>query len=180
MDDWISDYEQDKDAAVRQLLQFFIHACGCKGKIPDIRLTNQDVDYSGIIRKVTEEFDEESGDYPLIISGPTWRKFKQHFCDFIHELVKSCQNTIIYDQVLMDSVISLLTGLADSQVRAFRHTATLAAMKLQTALVEVIQALCIQHDKYARLYQNEAKKDTNRREEKRINDLLEKKRQVWF
>jgi hypothetical protein len=26
----------------------------------------------------------------------------------------------------MDNVISLLTGLSDSQVRAFRHTATLA------------------------------------------------------
>jgi hypothetical protein len=41
-------------------------------------------------------------------------------------LVKQCQYSIIYDQYLMDNVISLLTGLSDSQVRAFRHTATLA------------------------------------------------------
>lgn len=30
----------------------------------------------------------------------------------------------------MDNVISLLTGLSDSQVRAFRHTATLAGMHM--------------------------------------------------
>jgi hypothetical protein len=32
-------------------------------------------------------------------------------------LVKQCQYSIIYDQYLMDNVISLLTQLSDSQVR---------------------------------------------------------------
>lgn len=58
--------------------------------------------------------------------GLQWRKFKMNFCDFVQTLVKQCQYSIIYDQFLMDNVISLLTGLSDSQVRAFRHTATLA------------------------------------------------------
>lgn len=62
------------------------------------------------------------------MSGPQWKKFRQNFCDFIAILVKQCQYSIIYDQYLMDNVISLLTGLSDSQVRAFRHTATLAGL----------------------------------------------------
>ena len=41
-------------------------------------------------------------------------------------LVRQCQYSIVYDQYMMDNVISLLTGLTDSQVRAFRHTSTLA------------------------------------------------------
>lgn len=71
------------------------------------------------------------------MTGTQWKKFKNNFCDFVQTLVKQCQYSIIYDQFLMDNVISLLTGLSDSQVRAFRHTATLAAMKLMTALVDV-------------------------------------------
>ena len=63
------------------------------------------------------------------MSGQQWKKFKMNFCDFVQTLVKQCQYSIIYDQFLMDHVISLLTGLSDSQVRAFRHTATLAGMK---------------------------------------------------
>lgn len=62
------------------------------------------------------------------MSGQTWKKFRNNFCEFVQILVKQCQYSIIYDQYLMDNVISLLTGLSDSQVRAFRHTATLAGM----------------------------------------------------
>lgn len=116
-------------------MQFFINASGCKGKISeDIQYP---VDHTAIIRRMTEEFDEESGEYPLIMTGTQWKKFKNNFSDFVQTLVKQCQYSIIYDQFLMDNVISLLTGLSDSQVRAFRHTATLAAMKLMTALVDV-------------------------------------------
>ena len=60
------------------------------------------------------------------MSGIQWKKFRSNFCEFVGHLVKQCQYSIIYDQYLMDNMISLLTGLSDSQVRAFRHTATLA------------------------------------------------------
>jgi cohesin complex subunit SA-1/2 len=69
---------------------------------------------------------KESGEYPLTMTGQQWKKFRANFCEFVQLLVKQCQYSIIYDQYLMDNVISLLTGLSDSQVRAFRHTATLA------------------------------------------------------
>jgi cohesin complex subunit SA-1/2 len=71
----------------------------------------------------------------MIMSGPQWKKFRSNFCDFVQTLVKQCQYSIIYDQYLMDNVISLLTGLSDSQVRAFRHTATLAG-KLYFILID--------------------------------------------
>lgn len=124
VDDWIENYKQDRDAALLDLMQFFIECAGCKGRITSDM--QQSMEHAEIIRKMTEEFKEESGDYPLIISGPQWKKFKTNYCEFVQVLVKQCQYSIIYDQYLMDNVISLLTGLSDSQVRAFRHTATLA------------------------------------------------------
>lgn len=70
-------------------------------------------------------------------------------------LVRQCQYSIIYDQFLMDNVISLLTGLSDSQVRAFRHTATLAAMKLMTALVDVALLVSNNFDNAAKQFEAE-------------------------
>lgn len=58
--------------------------------------------------------------------GPMWKKFRYNFCEFVAVLIRQCQYSIIYDEYMMDTVISLLTGLSDSQVRAFRHTSTLA------------------------------------------------------
>ena len=62
----------------------------------------------------------------MITTGAMWKKFRVNYCDFVLVLVRQCQYSIIYDQYMMDNIISLLTGLTDSQVRAFRHTSTLA------------------------------------------------------
>lgn len=75
---------------------------------------------------------QDSGDYPLTMPGPMWKKFRYNFCEFVGVLIRQCQYSIIYDEYMMDTVISLLTGLSDSQVRAFRHTSTLAGNQLGT------------------------------------------------
>lgn len=159
MDDWIECYKTKRDEAIISLMQFFINASGCKGKI-NVDAPHH-MDHIVVIRQMTEEFDEESGEYPLIMPGQQWKKFKMHFCDFVQTLVRQCQYSIIYDQCLMDNVISLLSGLSDSQVRAFRHTATLAAMKLMTALVDVALLVSVNFDNTVRQYEAEMGKVRN-------------------
>lgn len=157
-------------------MQFFINASGCKGRITaDMQAM---MEHTAIIRRMTEEFDEESGEYPLIMSGQQWKKFKLNFCEFVQCLVKQCQYSIIYDQFLMDNVISLLTGLSDSQVRAFRHTATLAAMKLMTALVDVALLVGINFDNAARQYEAERLKARDKRASDRLESLMAKRTEL--
>ncbi|XP_077292414.1 stromal antigen isoform X2 [Arctopsyche grandis] len=175
IDDWIESYKSNKEAALMQLMQFFINASGCKGKItPEMA----QMEHVMIIRKMTEEFDEESGEYPLIMNGQAWKKFRTNFCDFIQTLVKQCQYSIIYDQFLMDNIISLLTGLSDSQVRAFRHTATLAVMKLMTALVDVALLGSINCDNCLRQYEAERLKGRDKRASDRLEVLLVKRQEL--
>ncbi|KAJ8969947.1 hypothetical protein NQ317_012936 [Molorchus minor] len=112
------------------------------------------------------------------MAGQTWKKFRQNFCDFVQTLVKQCQYTIIYDQFLMDNVISLLTGLSDSQVRAFRHTATLGAMKLMTALVDVALTVSVNLDNTQRQYEAERQKTREKRASDRLEALLGKRQEL--
>ncbi|XP_073982200.1 stromal antigen isoform X1 [Rhodnius prolixus] len=176
VDDWIESYKANRDTALLALMQFFINASGCKGKITQQMAAN--MEHAAIIRKMTEEFDEESGEYPLIMSGQQWKKFRGNFCDFVAQLVKQCQYSIIYDQYLMDNIISLLTGLSDSQVRAFRHTATLAAMKLMTALVDVALVVSINLDNTQRQYESERQKSREKRASDRLENLLTKRQEL--
>jgi cohesin complex subunit SA-1/2 len=95
----------------------------------------------------------------------------------------------------MDNVISLLTGLSDSQVRAFRHTATLAGkmiflilyfsssqilkvfvlvMKLMTALVDVALTVSVHLDNTSRQYEVERRKTQDKRASDRLEGLLAK------
>uniref|UniRef100_A0A8C0G7X8 Cohesin subunit SA n=1 Tax=Chelonoidis abingdonii TaxID=106734 RepID=A0A8C0G7X8_CHEAB len=78
----------------------------------------------------------------------------------------------------MDTIISLLTGLADSRVRAFRHTSTLAAVKLLTALVRVNLNLDVSKRNAERLYQVEKNRISVKRTNQRL-DQLERKRKEY-
>uniref|UniRef100_A0A8C2JAQ9 Cohesin subunit SA n=1 Tax=Cyprinus carpio TaxID=7962 RepID=A0A8C2JAQ9_CYPCA len=176
VDDWIESYKHDRDVALLDLINFFIQCSGCKGVVTGEMFRN--MQNSEIIRKMTEEFDEDSGDYPLTMAGPQWKKFKSSFCEFIGVLVRQCQYSIIYDEYMMDTVISLLTGLSDSQVRAFRHTSTLAAMKLMTALVNVALNLSINMDNTQRQYEAERNKMIGKRANDRLELLLQKRKEL--
>uniref|UniRef100_A0A7N5ZZC8 Cohesin subunit SA n=1 Tax=Anabas testudineus TaxID=64144 RepID=A0A7N5ZZC8_ANATE len=176
VDDWIEAYKHDRDVALLDLINFFIQCSGCKGAVSGEMFRH--MQNSEIIRKMTEEFDEDSGDYPLTLSGPQWKKFRISFCDFIAVLVRQCQYSIIYDEYMMDTVISLLTGLSDSQVRAFRHTSTLAAMKLMTALVNVALNLSINMDNTQRQYETERNKVIAKRANDRLELLLQKRKEL--
>merc|ERR1719507_2949242 len=176
VDDWIEEYKVDRDGALLKLMQYFISASGCKGKITsEMQVT---LEHADIIRRMTEEFDEESGEYPLTTPGQYWKKFRGNFCEFVQLLVKQCQYSIIYDQYLMDNVISLLTQLSDSQVRAFRHTSTMAALKLMSALVDVALTVSITLDNTARQYDSERAKNKDKRAADRIEVLTTKKQEL--
>ena len=54
---------------------------------------------------MTEEFEEESGEYPLTTPGQYWKKFRANFCDFVELLVRQCQYSIIYDQVMIMIIV---------------------------------------------------------------------------
>nr|XP_051703679.1 cohesin subunit SA-3 isoform X3 [Oryctolagus cuniculus] len=176
VDEWLESYKQDQDTGFLELINFFIRSCGCKGIVtPEMfkQMTN-----SEIIRHLTEQFNEDSGDYPLITPGPLWKRFQGSFCEFVRALVYQCQYSLLYDGFPMDNLISLLTGLSDSQVRAFRHTSTLAAMKLMTSLVRVALQLSLHKDNNQRQYDAERNKGPGQRSPERLESLLEKRKEL--
>ncbi|MEE6496982.1 hypothetical protein FKM82_002547 [Ascaphus truei] len=77
VDDWIEAYKSNKDVALLDLINFFIQCSGCKGVVSSDMFRH--MQNSEIIRRMTEEFDEDSGDYPLTMAGPQWKKFKYSF-----------------------------------------------------------------------------------------------------
>uniref|UniRef100_A0A670XYW2 Cohesin subunit SA n=1 Tax=Pseudonaja textilis TaxID=8673 RepID=A0A670XYW2_PSETE len=175
VDDWIEAYKKDRDVALLDLINFFIQCSGCQGMVTAEMF--QSLQNCEVMHKMTEKFDEGSEDYPLIKPGSYWKKFRTNFCEFTAVLVQQCQCSILYDSYLMDTIISLLTGLADSMVRAFRHTSTLAALKLLTALVNLNINLEVSKDNLERLYEVEKKRIVGKKINSRLDQLERKKRE---
>ncbi|XP_071443108.1 cohesin subunit SA-2-like isoform X2 [Hetaerina americana] len=145
---WVQSYWLSRDGALLSLTQFFFNASGCKGKITQNMQAT--MEYTEIIAKMAEEFDDTMGsDYPLILSTSPWKKFRENTSEFIQRLIKHGHKErpplgvlpMLHDQCLLDNLVSFLIALSDSNVRAFRHTATYAGIKMMTALVDVIQMI---------------------------------------
>ncbi|KAM9320008.1 cohesin subunit SA-2-like [Gastrophryne carolinensis] len=200
VDDWIEAYQEDRDAALLDLINFYIQCSGCQGVVTAELFQNPE--NREIMQKFTEEFDEETGlqfkkfmaypwiltitwpvnmdneHYPLIRPGSYWKKFRSNFCEFTCVLVQQCQYSVLYDGYLFNTIISLLLGLSDSCVRAFRHTSTLTAIKLLTALVKVILNLDISKDNSERLYKVEKKRMSLKRTNTALEQLDKKRKKL--
>ncbi|KAM4820558.1 cohesin subunit SA-3 isoform 2-T2 [Thomomys bottae] len=176
VDEWLDNYKQDESKGFLELINFFVRSCGCKGMVTPAMFKK--MSNSEIIQHLTEQFNEDSGEYPLTAPGPSWKKFQGSFCEFIKTLVYQCQYSLLYDSFPMDELISLLTGFSDSQVRAFRHTSTLAAMKLMTSLVKVALQLSLHRDNNQRQYEAERNKRPEQRASERLESLQKKRKEL--
>ncbi|KAG7238797.1 hypothetical protein INR49_030341, partial [Caranx melampygus] len=137
------------------------------------------------ILTVTWPTDSDSAEYPLTQPGPYGRWFHSEFCEFVSVLVAQCQRSVIFDGYLMNTLISLLTELSDSYVRAFRHTCTLAAMKLLSSLVGVALSLSVGIENSQKLYKVQKTKTSRQRNtsqleriQKKITELQEKRVEI--
>ncbi|KAM9804810.1 cohesin subunit SA-2-like [Neosynchiropus ocellatus] len=163
IDHWIEAYMVDRDSCLLDLIGFFIQCCGCKGVITAEMCENKEE--SHVKEKLVEKYDEDSGlqykkvlafpwiltvtwptdkensEYPLIQTGPYGRWFHADLCEFVSVFITQCQQTIIFDGYLMNSVLSLLSELSNSYIVAFRHTCTLAAVKVLSSLIAVAEGL---------------------------------------
>ncbi|XP_044172088.1 cohesin subunit SA-1-like, partial [Acropora millepora] len=68
VDDWIESYTSDKETGMVDLIQFFVQCCCCKGS----KFVTQSV-YLYVSMAVCVE---DSHEYPLIMTGPAYKKFR--------------------------------------------------------------------------------------------------------
>jgi hypothetical protein len=54
-------------------------------------------------------------------------------------LIRECQEDILFDGVMMENVLTWLTALSNSKVRAFRHTSCLALYAIVDTMIDVCQ-----------------------------------------
>lgn len=86
---WIDEYKREPTKAMLDVIQFIVDSSGCKSAssiliivVNDLILGKittemfEQMKYSEIISQLTKNFAEESGDYPLIISTPAYKRFK--------------------------------------------------------------------------------------------------------
>lgn len=103
--------------------------------------------------------------YPIASKNQAFRRFRKSLAEFFHRLVaSSAELGSLYASDLMPILQAWIVPLSGSQIRSFRHTATVVALDIETALCQVaasvdkeLQAVSRQRDAERGKKQNRSK-----------------------
>ncbi|ORY47913.1 hypothetical protein BCR33DRAFT_848588 [Rhizoclosmatium globosum] len=165
VNEWFDLFDDDKEAALVDLVNFVLLACGCTSGIDADSLHDED-----LIKSTLEELQltlESTESYPLIAkrsstsstrgagggggrgtATTTPAKFKQNLSDFWSKWFLKLKNmpkdspvfaSVSYEEDPLNAfelVKTWLTLMSSSTFRAFRHTSTICVLVLMDRLVE--------------------------------------------
>lgn len=71
-----------------------------------------------------------------------FKKFRKSLSEFIERLIASSADLgALYTSELMETLLTWVIAMSSSQIRSFRHTATVVALEVETALCDVAAAV---------------------------------------
>ncbi|PRP87464.1 cohesin subunit SA-1 [Planoprotostelium fungivorum] len=86
---------------------------------------------------ITPEYLKEGEmNYPIVAQKGT--NFASQFAKFWNQIISKSTNKILFDGHFLDSISSWISAFSNALARPFRHTATMAAMEVNSALIKVI------------------------------------------
>eukprot|EP01028_Stygiella_incarcerata_P007542 TRINITY_DN3131_c0_g1_i2.p1 TRINITY_DN3131_c0_g1~~TRINITY_DN3131_c0_g1_i2.p1 ORF type:complete len:1020 (+),score=278.08 TRINITY_DN3131_c0_g1_i2:52-3111(+) len=116
------------------VVNFLIRCSGCLGSIPSEELSEDTQEFSSKLSQLLTKFPAGVS-YPLIEKPHSkQKKFKKQFNQFLDRFVTVwCENRMED----IESALRWIWTLSSSKVRAFRHTATVAALRIVSSLIDV-------------------------------------------
>ncbi|KAF8513560.1 hypothetical protein BU17DRAFT_95252 [Hysterangium stoloniferum] len=138
VEDYLDALSNTPDLALADLTNCILRACGCNDSVDSHEATDQD----GVVDKLdtfTEGLKQANAPlYPLASKLPIFKKFRKQLSEFLHRLVaSSAELGSLYTSDLLPTVLPWVVAMSSSQLRSLRHTATVVAMDLESALCEV-------------------------------------------
>ncbi|KAL1748245.1 hypothetical protein HDZ31DRAFT_79792 [Schizophyllum fasciatum] len=137
-EDFLESLDQSPGHAQAELVNLILRCCGCNDTVNE----DEAVDYDGVVDALdnfTEALKQDnSPTYPLTSKLPIFKKFRKSLSEFIERLIVSAaQLGSLYTSDLMLTLQTWVVPMSSSQIRSFRHTATVLAMEAETALCDV-------------------------------------------
>lgn len=137
--DWLRTFKTHESQALADLVNFVLRCAGCSLEIEDHDVEDPDRAPSRLGDIQKEYQDTAPTDFPLIAKGKAGVAFKETLSGFLNAVIKTiASDGVLYsNDLLIDNVETWLSTMSSAGSRAFRHTATVAALSIMSALAEV-------------------------------------------
>ncbi|TFL03902.1 hypothetical protein BDV98DRAFT_563241 [Pterulicium gracile] len=162
VDDFLESLKQSTDLAYAEIINLVLRTCGCNDTVD----VDEAVDYDGVVDAL-DNFTEvlkqdDSPTYPLTSKLPIFKRFNKSLSEFIERLVvTTAESGVFYSSELMKTISEWVIPMSSSQIRSFRHTATVFALEILTALADVTASVEKQEELVSRQRQGDKKRQAN-------------------
>ncbi|KAG6380328.1 hypothetical protein JVT61DRAFT_8438 [Boletus reticuloceps] len=141
-EDFLHSLSQNAGTAQAELINCILRACGCNDSVD----ADQVIDYDGVVDSLdnfTEGLKQENSPiYPLTSKLPAFKRFRTSLSELIERLVLAAADLgSLYSTDLITTLQTWVIAMSSSQIRSFRHTATVVALEIETALCQVAAAV---------------------------------------
>lgn len=177
VDDLCESLQQTPEAALAEMINCILRACGCNESVD----SDSVVDWDGVVDALdnfTESlkqasnqfhlfsyipdslmFQEDIPIYPLTSKLPVFKKFRKSLSELLNRFISSAaQMGLLYSTDVMQALTTWVVAMSSSQIRSFRHTASVIALEIETALCSVAAAVEKEADTVNRQRGGEAKR----------------------
>jgi hypothetical protein len=146
IDDWVNKYAKDAEGATLDIVNFLVESCGASQRVSEEQFklfdsSKDPEDQKEILESLGAAEERDTGLYPIISKAKDLSKFKSNFLEFWKKLIYQCQREILYDSYFIETIFGWLIEISQSPVRAFRHTANLSALHIQSSLIQITSKL---------------------------------------
>ncbi|KAF7439987.1 hypothetical protein PC9H_000324 [Pleurotus ostreatus] len=161
-EDLLQTLTETPGAAQAELVNLILRACGCNDSVD----ADEALDYDGVVDALdnfTELLKQDNSPvYPLTSKLPIFKKFRKSLSEFLGRLISSSASLgHLYTTDLMPTLQTWVIAMSSSQIRSFRHTATVVALEVETALCEVAAKVEKEAEVIGRQREGEKKRKAN-------------------
>ncbi|KAG8859678.1 hypothetical protein FRB96_004252 [Tulasnella sp. 330] len=137
-EDFLDSYERMPGAALADLINCVLRACGCNASVD----SDQVLDSDGIVDCLDDLMDDIKKDagptYPLASKLSVFKKFRKSLSELLYRIVISAAETgALYNDEFIPTLQGWVIAMSSAQVRSFRHTATVVALEVESAIAQV-------------------------------------------
>ena len=165
VEDFLESLSHTPDAAVAELINCILRTCGCNHTLDSDEVADLDNAPSKLDDVIEAMKQDEATVYPLTSKLPAFKPFRSSLQEFVSRLVSSAAELgQLYTTDLVTTLETWVVTMSSSQLRSFRHTATVVAMDILTALSDVAAAVEKEAEVLSRQKEGERKRKKGRGE----------------
>ncbi|KIY49777.1 hypothetical protein FISHEDRAFT_40501 [Fistulina hepatica ATCC 64428] len=129
-EDFLESLQSTPGPAQAELINLILRACGCNESVDG----DQALDYDGIV----DTLDNFTENLKRDAQVPILKKFRKALSELLERIVISSADLgLLYSSDLIPTLQAWVVAMSSSNLRAVRHTATVVALDVETALSDV-------------------------------------------